>query len=100
MAAGLRPHQRHLHWQPRPAILALEYELQGNLQERDSVSYGFDFGNRPADGARQLTLRLRRLGRRLELHRTGLRLSKSELLLPGLRAELRDNKKIRTSILL
>jgi RHS repeat-associated protein len=31
---------------PSPSVLALEYDLQGNLSERDNVSYGFDFGNR------------------------------------------------------
>lgn len=31
---------------PSPSVLALEYDAQGNLKERDNVSYGFDFGNR------------------------------------------------------
>jgi RHS repeat-associated protein len=31
---------------PSPALLALEYDVQGNLKERDNVSYTFDFGNR------------------------------------------------------
>ena len=29
-----------------PAVLALEYDVQGNLKERNSTSYAFDFGNR------------------------------------------------------
>lgn len=31
---------------PSPAVTALEYDLQGNLKERNSTGYVFDYGNR------------------------------------------------------